>query len=289
MHESVSSFFIIFAVPNRTFMDLFSCLSQFVFCSFSSGSSGNCYYVGTTNEGVLVDMGVTMAKLETSLKRIDLTLSDIKALFITHNHDDHIKGLRPFLGKTYVSVYASPECVASLKEMFKEYSDRFVEMPVYQQLKVSQLELESFPVSHDAAGNVGYFIECQSKRLAIVTDCGILDDVVRSYLCRATSVVLEANYDKRMLIRGSYPQVLKQRIMSGNGHLSNAETIDFVADNYNRPYDNIMFCHLSAHNNKPELLMRQFYFALRQRHIPLNRNVTVFPLSRSKQSLLVYL
>ena len=220
---------------------------------------------------------------------MELTLSDLKAVFATHDHNDHVKGLDAFMRHTDVPVYASPVCAASLKVLCSEHASRIVEMPMGQAKDVSGLEILSFPVSHDALGNVGYFIEYQSKRLAVVTDCGRLDDVVKSYLCRATSIVLEANYDKKMLIRGGYPEILKQRIMGEKGHLSNTEAVDFVADNYNKPYDNIMFCHLSAQNNRPDLLMRQFHFALRQRGIKLNRNVTVFPLPRSKQSLLVYL
>ena len=270
-------------------MDLFSCLSQFVFCSFSSGSSGNCYYVGTTNDGVLIDMGITMTKLETSLKRIGLTLSNIKTLFVTHDHIDHVKGLGTFLRNTDVPVHASPECLASLRAMNGDFSDRFVEMLVGQAVVVEQLEIISFPVRHDAAGNVGYYIGYQDKSLAIVTDCGLLDETVKSYLSRAKSIVIEANYDKKMLLKGSYPQPLKQRIMGEGGHLSNFEAIDFVVDNYNKPYDNVMFCHLSSNNNQPELLMRQFHYSLRQHRIPLNHNVTVFPLPRTKQSLLVYL
>lgn len=270
-------------------MDLFSCLSQFVFCSFSSGSSGNCYYVGTTEEGVLIDMGITMTKLEASLKRIGLTLNNIKAVFVTHDHIDHIKGLKSFLRNSDVCVYASPKCVAILSEICNDYGDRFVEMPIGQVLRIADIDIVSFPVSHDANGSVGYFVEYQNKKLALVTDCGNLDDEVRSYLSRATSIVIEANYDKRMLLNGSYPDILKQRIMNGSGHLANAEAIDFVVDNYDKPYDNIMFCHLSAHNNNPDLLMRQFYFALRKRRVPLNHNVTVFPLPRTKQSLLVYI
>lgn len=270
-------------------MDLFSCLSQFVFCSFSSGSSGNCYYVGTSNEGVLIDIGVTMLKLESSLKRMGLTLNNVKALFITHDHIDHVKSLGALLKSTSIPVYASPECVTSLRAMNGDFSSRFVEMSLGQVVKVNQLELVSFPVSHDAAGSVGYYIDCQDKSLALVTDCGKLDDTIRSYLCRATSIVIEANYDKKMLLKGSYPQLLKQRIMGEGGHLSNLEAVDFVVDNYHKPYDNIMFCHLSSNNNNPELLMRQFYYAMRQRRIPINQNVTVLPLPRTKQSLVVYL
>ena len=270
-------------------MDLFSSLSQFVFCSFSSGSSGNCYYIGKEEEGVLVDMGITMTKLETSLKRIGLTLNDIKALFITHDHIDHVKGLKSFLRNTDICVFASPKCVSSLCEICSDYSDRFVEMPVGQVLNIADMDFVSFPVCHDANGSVGYFIEYQSKSIALVTDCGKLDEVVKSYLYNATSIVIEANYDKRMLLAGRYPDMLKQRIMNGSGHLANMEAVDFVADNYDKPYDNIMFCHLSAHNNNPDLLMRQFYFALRKRRIQLNHNVTVFPLPRTKQSLVVYI
>ena len=270
-------------------MDLFSCLSQYVFCSFSSGSSGNCYYVGTTNEGVLIDIGVTMLKLGTSLKRMELTLDNIKALFITHDHIDHVKGLEGLLKSTDIPVYASPECVARLRAMNGDQASRFMEMPVGQVVSVAQLEMVSFPVIHDAAGNVGYYVDCQDKSLALVTDCGKLDETIRSYLRRATSIVIEANYDRKMLLKGRYPQLLKQRIIGEGGHLSNFEAIDFVIENYNKPYDNIMFCHLSSNNNQPELLMRQFHYSLRQHHIPLNHNVTVFPLPRTRQSLVVYL
>ncbi len=270
-------------------MDLFSCLSQFLFCSFSSGSSGNCYYVGTTSRGVLVDMGITLLKLEKSLDRIGLTLNDIECVFVTHDHIDHIKGLEPLLKKKPIKVYASSECAEKLCEACGDMAECIVVMPQEVPFKLSNLSVTSFPVSHDAVGSVGYFIEHQAKSLTIATDCGELDEVVKSYLNRATSIVLEANYDKKMLLQGTYPYMLKQRIMNGKGHLSNYEAVDFVTNNYKKPYENIMFCHLSSNNNKPELLMKQFYQGLRRKQLVANTNVTVFPLPRTKQSHIVYL
>lgn len=273
-------------------MDLFSCLSPFVFCSFASGSSGNCYYVGKQDEGLLVDAGIGMAQIKRCLGRIDLQLSQIKAILITHDHIDHIKGLEATVKAIGVPVFAHAECLksAAMRKIVKNIGpELFRPIDTEQSFEICDIHIESFPVMHDGNGTLGYHFRLESRTLTIATDVGALDAVVKRYLKKSDSIVLEANYDSKMLHDGNYPYVLKQRVSGPFGHLSNDEAGRCIAELYRSDIKNIMLCHLSKNNNLPELAVRSVYQQLRRKHIAPSPNVSIFPLPRLKQTELIYL
>lgn len=273
-------------------MDLFSCLSPFVFCSFASGSSGNCYYVGRQDEGVLVDVGITAQQTVKCLKENDLCMNNIKAILITHDHIDHVKGLEALTKETPVPIYAHSECLLGLtkgKATKKVDTALFHEVEPLQPFEVAGITIEAFPVMHDGNGAVGYRFGFEGHTLTIATDIGMLDRIVKEQIRRSDNIVIESNYDLEMLERGNYPYLLKQRIAGPFGHLSNIESARFVAEMYHPGIKNIMLCHLSENNNTPELAMQCLYRQFQLKHVSLDVNTSIFPLPRHKSTGFVYL
>ena len=273
-------------------MDLFSCLSPFVFCSFASGSSGNCYYVGKQDEGMLVDVGISARQIMKALTKNDIPLSHIKAILITHDHIDHVLGLESLTKSCPIPIYAHPDCLQGIRE---GKATKLVDAQLLHEIEPMQLfeicgiTIEAFPVLHDGRGAVGYHFNYEGHTLTIATDIGMLDNVVKEQIKRAENIVIESNYDKEMLENGSYPYVLKQRIAGPFGHLSNAEAARFIAEIYHSGLKNIMLCHLSENNNTPERAMQCFYQQFRTKHVHPDVNTTIFPLPRHKDTGFVYL
>lgn len=273
-------------------MDLFSCLSPFVFCSFASGSSGNCYYVGKQDEGILVDVGINANQIVTGLQMNDLSMSKIKAILITHDHIDHVKGLEMLMKNYPVPIYAHFDCLQGLTEGKATKNidiDLFHEIEPSQPFEICGITIEAFPVMHDGRGAVGYYFNFEGHTLTIATDIGMLDKVVKEQIRRADNLVIEANYDMEMLEKGPYPYILKQRISGPFGHLSNEESARFVAEIYHSGLKNIMLCHLSENNNTPERAMQCFYQQFRKRRVYPDVNTSIFPLPRHKCTGFVYL
>ena len=273
-------------------MDLFSCLSPFVFCSFASGSSGNCYYVGKQDEGLLVDVGVSAKQIMKALLKNDIPLSHIKAILITHDHIDHVLGLESFTKDCHVPIFAHPDCLQGIREgkATKMVDNRLLnEIEPMQPFEICGVTIEAFPVLHDGRGAVGYHFNYEGHTLTIATDIGMLDNVVKEQIKRAENIVIESNYDKEMLENGSYPYILKQRISGPFGHLSNAEASRFIAEIYHSGMKNIMLCHLSENNNTPERAMQCLYQQFRMKHVHPDVNTTIFPLPRRKDTGFVYL
>lgn len=273
-------------------MDLFSCLSPFVFCSFASGSSGNCYYVGKQDEGILVDVGISAKQIMKVLTKNDIPLSNIKAILVTHDHIDHVLGLESLTKNSPIPIYAHPDCLQGILEgkATKLVDARLLnEIEPMQPFEICGITVEAFPVLHDGRGAVGYHFNFEGHTLTIATDIGMLDNVVKEQIKRAENIVIESNYDKDMLDNGSYPYILKQRISGPFGHLSNAEASRFIAEIYHPNIKNIMLCHLSENNNTPERALQCVYQHFRMKHVRLDVNTSVFPLPRHKDTGFVYL
>ena len=251
-------------------MDLFSCLSPFVFCSFASGSSGNCYYVGKQDEGVIVDVGITAQQVVLGLKKNDLRIGDIKAILVTHDHIDHVKGLEVLTKNTPIPIYAHSDCLQGLIEgkATKNVDPQlFHEIEPLQPFEICGITVEAFPVMHDGRGAVGYHFNYEGHTLTIATDIGMLDKVVKEQIRRADNLVIEANYDVEMY----------------------EESARFVADAYHSGMKNIMLCHLSENNNTPERAMQCLYHQFRKKHVHPDVNTSIFPLPRHKSTGFVYL
>lgn len=271
-------------------MNLFSCLSTFKFCSLNSGSNGNSYFVGTDDFGVLVDAGISAVTINSRLKSIGYGIDSIKALFLTHDHIDHIKGVRTLINKYHIPVFAREACLKRfLKYSFLKNIDKRFLNPMGDNINICGINVEAFDIPHDAPGSVGYYLSYDDKNLTIATDIGHIDKTVETYLMKADSIVIESNYDRQMLDDSNYPLDLKQRIAGGYGHLSNDEAAAYVANHYHPDMKNILLCHLSENNNTPKLALQCLYRHFNNKKLKINDITTIIPLSRYQNSPILYL
>jgi phosphoribosyl 1,2-cyclic phosphodiesterase len=225
------------------------------FLSLASGSEGNCYYIGTAECGILIDAGIGCRSIGKILKNNGIEPEQLMALFVTHDHTDHIRAVGSLSERFGLPVYATPAVHAGIAS--SRYSD--VPTPSRRILRkdepvsIGPLIITAFDVPHDAADCVGYRIRYADRSLVLATDVGHITPVVGEHICKATDLIIETNYDRDLLLNGSYPAALKARIMNGSGHLCNTETAEFLAANFPPQLRNIWLCHLSRHNNHPEL------------------------------------
>ena len=262
------------------------------FLSLASGSSGNCYYVGTPEYGILLDAGIGCRSIKKILKDQGIGLEQIMAVFITHDHADHIKSVGS-LGEIHgIPVYTTPAIHLGI------YHSRYVDEKLLtsrrtieknQTVWIRGLKITAFGVPHDATDCVGYLVQYKEHKLVLATDVGRIDETVGQYIRMANHLVIESNYDREMLIQGNYPDFLKERIMNGTGHLCNTETADFLAANVNLQLHNIWLCHLSKDNNHPELAYNTTKLALQKSGIQVGTDVRVVSLIRNTPSELFIL
>ncbi len=257
------------------------------FCSFASGSAGNCYYIQSQSCAILIDAGISARRVRDSLKRIGVPLSNIYGILVTHDHYDHSYALGILGEKYHVPVYSTKQVFyginQSIKGSLKLYSCcRYLEKEV--PLTIGDINITPFHLDHDATDCVGYYIQTGDSSLAIATDLGFINPKAEYYLLKADNIVIEANYSQKMLIEGNYPQYLKQRILSDSGHLANHVTAEFLAKNVSRGWKNVYFCHLSRNNNTPEQVMEEMHAAFREQGVKPAEMPNMFTLPRLETS-----
>ena len=226
-------------------------------CSIASGSSGNCIYVGSGQTHVLVDAGISCKRIEEGLKKAEITGTDLSAIFITHEHSDHIQGIGVLARKYHVPMYATQgtidEIISSGKNL-GEYDKRlFHPICVDEDVLVGDLTVHPFRISHDAKEPCAYRFEQGGKKLAIATDMGCFNPYTVENLKGLDAILLEANHDIRTLQAGPYTYALKQRILSDKGHLSNDNSGQLLNKILHDNLKYILLGHLSKENNMPEL------------------------------------
>ncbi len=219
-----------------------------------SGSDGNATYIGNSVGGVLVDVGVSFKRIKNSLVSAGLTLEDVKAILITHEHNDHIKGLKVFLKNRTVPIVASRDTVYALEYAGAiSYDTPRIYIDETPSADFDGIKVSRFPTSHDCAGSSGYVVELDGEtKTAVCTDLGVMTDEVFAAISGAQTVLLESNHDPVMLRLGPYPAELKLRIGSDKGHLSNAICADTLAKLYEKGAVRFILGHLSEINNTPE-------------------------------------
>lgn len=227
--------------------------------SIASGSSGNCVYLGEEDGGILIDAGISRKRIVTGLERKGLSLDDIKAIFITHEHSDHISGLGPVLRKNPIPVYATADTVSAIWEktnMNNISPELFHSIRPEEEIEAGEMLVRPFSISHDAVDPVCYTVEKQGKRAAVATDMGCFDDTIIRVLGQCDSVLIEANHDINMLQVGPYPYSLKMRILGNKGHLSNTSCADLIKEILHKDLKHLVLGHLSRENNFPQLAYR---------------------------------
>ena len=257
------------------------------FLSLSSGSSGNCYYLGTDTYGILIDAGISARQIKKSLAANGIAFESIVAVCITHDHADHIRGAGYVGEKCGIPVYTTQTILNGMNRCYamtqKIYS---VGRPILKEnpFTIRDFTVTAFEVPHDGTDNVGYRVEVCGRCFVFATDLGYIPDSVAAYLQQAYCLVLEANYDREMLQQGSYPYYLKKRIVSRSGHLCNNDTAEFLATHYHPGLEYVFLCHLSRENNTPELACRTIEARLLQSNIAVGRDVQLATLPRNTAS-----
>ena len=258
------------------------------FISLSSGSSGNCYYLGVGDEGILIDAGIPARQIRSSLEAAGGSFESIRGVFVTHDHADHIKSLGALGHKFLLPIFATRRTHAGINnnycmtEKLTPACSRYLEKDV--PIQFGAFGITPFEVPHDGTDNVGYFIEVEGLKFCFITDLGHITETVASFAVRANYLVIEANYDEDMLRMGHYPQFLKDRITSPLGHLSNKTTAQFLADNFNENFRHIWLCHLSGENNHPEIACKTVEYCLRGVGVIPGKDVEITALKRTTPS-----
>lgn len=285
-----------------------------VFISLSSGSSGNCYFVGRfrgeeCEDGLLVDAGVSFKRLKICLEDAGIPVEKIKAVLITHDHMDHVRSLASYCKKMHVPVWTSEVLASALFQKSYNMEALGVTPHILESdgwNEVAGFAVRYFEVPHDATQTVGYYIriplaevsdagvpsDVPCHRFFIMTDAGRVVDEALAFASEAETVVFESNYDVDMLVRGRYTAELKRRIMNGNGHLSNDECAAAVRNFCHAGLRNLFLCHLSENNNTPRLAYEAVLAALEElcgRGIIEKGAVSLRPLPRTSPSGLIFL
>lgn len=224
--------------------------------SLNSGSNGNCYYIGTATEAVLIDGGISCRETEKRLKRLDLTIKNVRAVFISHEHGDHIHGVTTLCKKHRIPLYITPKTlVASGLKISEELINTFsTSVPV----TVGGLTITAFAKRHDACDPHSFVVTTGEIHVGVFTDIGhACENVVKNFQ-RCHAVFLESNYDEDMLERGRYPWPLKNRIRGGWGHLSNRQALKLFTEYKPAFMSHVFLSHLSRENNSPELAEQLF-------------------------------
>ena len=224
--------------------------------TLASGSSGNCTLVGTHGAALLIDAGISAKRIEDSLKESQVDADSLSGILLTHEHIDHVTGLRVFLKHHPVPVYASRGTIHSILHNEREVDRHlFHEIAPESSFQTGPFEVRSFPVSHDAAEPFSYRITSGNKSAALMTDLGLFTPAHTAFLKGVNALVLEANHDIRMLEAGSYPYALKRRILSDFGHLSNENAGKLLLSVMHPDLKVCVLAHLSEENNLPELAL----------------------------------
>jgi phosphoribosyl 1,2-cyclic phosphodiesterase len=268
-------------------LDLFSALYALEFCSLSSGSRGNCYYVAHHDGALLIDAGLSLRLIERSLREIGRNLRDVSGVLLTHNHSDHTLGLEALASNYGISIYASRQVIAAV---LKEAADPaslaryFIEISTRRNFVAAGFNITPFEVDHDTPGTVGFFLDNNCVNLALATDLGYVGKQAASMLSLAEVLVLEANYDRLMLDNGPYPLYLKQRISSRTGHLGNDQAAAFVAKHCRNRLKHLFLAHLSKENNTPDKVIETFESTFTKYSFDASKLETFVCLERTKRS-----
>ena len=236
-----------------------------IFASLASGSSGNCTLAAANGSAVLIDCGVSAKRIKESLAALGIEIGRLDGIFLTHEHSDHIKGLKRMMSAFGVPVYASEGTLSALAAVTRDEYFQFAgralmhAIPTEHWVELGAFRIQPFCTSHDAKAPYGYRIETAAEpkqAVGVMTDTGYFSDEMRDHLTALDAVLLEANHDRTMLTEGPYPPALKRRIMSQRGHLSNNAAGQLLSEILSPRLHDVLLGHMSKDNNTSALAIR---------------------------------
>lgn len=270
--------------------------SKIIFKSFSSGSCGNCYYLGIEREGhkregILIDAGVSLRRVKKELACEGIGTEDFSAILVTHDHMDHIRSLGSFCKFLQKPVWATAQLHNALSRHFITHQymsgcKKVLQQGVWNSIIDDLVRVRYFEVPHDATQTVGFAVMIDNHKYVHITDCGKMTTEATQLCSQADTVVLESNYDTQMLLDGPYPQELKHRILNSHGHLSNAECAQAICEFAKPGLKNLFLCHLSENNNTPERAFESAQKALNELNL---KDIRLMTLPRQTPSPVIIL
>ena len=230
----------------------------------ASGSKGNSIYISNEETAILIDAGLSKSELLLRLAKRSLSPQKIQAIILSHEHTDHVRGAYSFSRQFRIPVYATAKTMAQVKEKISGNPHSYYSFTPEEAFWVDQLEIRPFSISHDAQDPSGFTITFDGIKIGIATDLGTVTSAVRSHLKNCHLLVLEANHDMEMLLKGPYPWFLKERIQSEYGHLSNVDTQALLHELLHTELKHVILAHVSEKNNCVHLLKSFFtpFFAI---------------------------
>lgn len=242
--------------------------NSFCVCPLASGSKGNSLFVSCNNTSLLIDAGLSGVEIERRLNTINIDPESLRAIIITHEHSDHVKGAGILSRRFNIPVYITQKTWQACSNLGKIENLCFFECGI--PFKIDQILITPFSISHDAKDPVGMTLEHKNRKIGIATDLGIATTLVKEHLKNSNILYLESNHDPEMLINGSYPWHLKQRIKSRTGHLSNMDAKMLVSELKTDCLKHVILAHLSEENNCPEKAVLEVSKSLNASNIGLH-------------------
>ncbi len=261
--------------------------NELIFRCFASGSSGNCYYLGTRQQGILIDAGISARSIQKYLREMGLDFPNIMGVLITHDHADHIRAVGTLGERVHLPIYSTALIHEGIDRNYGvreklRTSRRYFEKG--KEWELFGMKINTFNVEHDSTECVGYSIDYLGQRFVIMTDCGSVNDEMEAYIRTANHLVIEANHDEHMLLNGPYPTYLKERILSPRGHQSNDTCGEILERNWHPDLRNVWLCHLSLENNDPQLAYDTVASYLEELDILPGTDIFLKPLERTTPS-----
>jgi len=243
------------------------------FASLNSGSNGNCYFIENEKDAVMIDAGISCRETERRMNRLGLKMGKVRAIFVSHEHSDHIKGIAALAKKYQLQVFITD---LTLNRSGLNLDSRLIKtFSSHQIVKIGDLDITPFPKFHDASDPHSFTIRHQGFTLGVFTDIGFPCEHVIRYFSECHAAFLEANYDDDLLENGSYPYHLKARIRGDNGHLSNRQAFELFSG-IGTHMTHLLLSHLSRDNNDPKIVLELFS--------QINCSTTIAVASRDRES-----
>jgi phosphoribosyl 1,2-cyclic phosphodiesterase len=221
------------------------------FCPLASGSKGNCVYLGTGKTKILIDAGISAKAIQTRLSEINVDLADIQAVLVTHEHTDHIQGLKTLAYKMGIPILANHETAKGIVEAFHD-CPKFKIFSTGETFEFGDLEIHPFSIQHDTLDPVAFTIRVDNLKLGFCTDLGFATSLVQAQLQECDYLYVEANHQPSMVHASPRPMIYKQRVLSRSGHLSNEACGHLLAHVFHPKLKHVHLAHLSSECNSPE-------------------------------------
>lgn len=242
------------------------------FCPLASGSKGNCTYVGTDHTKILIDAGLSAKAITTRLQQINVDIADIDAILVTHEHGDHIQGLKVLAYRMGIPIFANTETAKGIVETFHD-CPKFKIFSTGETFEFGDLEIHPFSIQHDTLDPVAFTIRTLGLKLGFCTDLGFVTSLVANQLRDCDYLHVEANHQVSMVHASSRPMVYKQRVLGRTGHLSNEACGNLLAQVAHSKLKHVHLAHLSNECNSPEVAINVVQGILKEHGISLEMSV----------------